>query len=246
MRFTQPSLFYTTLLSLFAVSNGASAASQTYSVTLSSSRVIYNESQSGGTTLTVKNEHEFPVLIQPSVVTEDKQKSAPFIITPPLFRLNGKQDNTLRIVYTGKAQAVEREHLYWLCVKAVPPVADEENSGTANNSTVSSNIQISVNNCIKLLYRPKALGGQTQDNLAKGLNWEWREGKLQLKNTSPYYINLSSIKIDGVIVPDLSYVAPFASAQFSVPKGAKVGGKVTWQSINDFGGQSTPVQALVP
>jgi P pilus assembly chaperone PapD len=245
VQFIQPSMLSTALLSLLVVSNGVSAASQTYSVTLNSSRVIYKETQSSGTTITVKNEHDFPVLIQPSVVTEDKQMLAPFIITPPLFRLDGKQDNTLRIVYTGKAHAADREHLYWLCVKAIPPVS-EDDSGTGNNNAVGSNIQISVNNCIKLLYRPKALGTQDQGSLAKGLNWEWREGKLQLKNMSPYYINLSSIMIDGFVVPDVSYVSPFSSAQFSVPKGAKVGGKVTWQSINDFGGQSTPVQALTP
>ncbi|UAN56619.1 molecular chaperone [Serratia sp. JSRIV004] len=244
MRFTQPSLFSTTLLSLFAISNVAISASQTYSVTLNSSRVIYKESQKGGSTITVKNEHDFPILIQPTVIAEDKKASAPFAVTPPLFRLNGKQDNTLRIVYIGKTQAAEREHLYWLCVKAIPPV-EEDDDNAAKNDAVSSNIQISVNNCIKLLYRPKNLGGQNQDSLAKGLDWEWREGKLQLKNTSPYYVNFSSIKIDGVIVPDVSYVAPFASAQFSLPEGAKVGGKVTWQSINDFGGQSVPADAVI-
>lgn len=244
MRYIQTSLFSTALLSLFVISSELNAAGQAYSVTLNSSRVIYKENQKGGATITVKNEHDFPVLIQPTAVTEDKQKSAPFVITPPLFRLNGKQDNTLRIVYTGKALATDREHLYWLCVKAVPPIEDES-SDAGNGNTVGSSIQISVNNCIKLLYRPKALGIQTQDSLERELSWEWREGKLQIKNASAYYINLSTITIDGITMSDVSYVSPFASKLFSLPKGAKVGGVVTWQYINDFGGQSTPIKAIV-
>ncbi|MDI8993129.1 fimbria/pilus periplasmic chaperone, partial [Salmonella enterica subsp. enterica serovar Anatum] len=39
---------------------------------------------------------------------------APFMVTPPLFRLNGGQKNVLRIIRTGGNLPEDRESLYWL------------------------------------------------------------------------------------------------------------------------------------
>jgi len=45
---------------------------------------------------------------------------APFLITPPLFRLDAKEDNVLRVVRTGGNLPGDRESLYWLNIKPFP------------------------------------------------------------------------------------------------------------------------------
>jgi P pilus assembly chaperone PapD len=52
---------------------------------------------------------------------------APFIITPPLYRLDGGQKNIERIVMTGSLPQ-EQESLFWLNIKAIPSASKQMNS----------------------------------------------------------------------------------------------------------------------
>ncbi len=51
---------------------------------------------------------------------------APFLITPPLFRLDAKQENVLRIIRTGGNLPADRESLFWLNIKSIPSSARNE------------------------------------------------------------------------------------------------------------------------
>ena len=46
---------------------------------------------------------------------------APFLITPPLFRMDAQKEQSLRIVYTHDQLPADRESLFWLNVLEVPP-----------------------------------------------------------------------------------------------------------------------------
>ncbi|WP_150149569.1 fimbria/pilus periplasmic chaperone, partial [Enterobacter bugandensis] len=48
----------------------------------------------------------------------------PFIVTPPLFRINPGVENILRIVRTGGSLPEDRESVFWLNVKSIPATAD--------------------------------------------------------------------------------------------------------------------------
>ena len=78
---------------------------------------------------------------------------APFTVTPPLFRLNGGKENTLRVVKTAQALPEDRESVFWLSVKTVPPEAE----GKGNH------LQIAVRTRIKLFYRPASLVGLPEE-----------------------------------------------------------------------------------
>ncbi len=70
--------------------------------------------------------------------------------TPPLFRLEGKQQNTVRLFSNGNVNApTDRESMYYFNVMAIPPADDAK----ANNNT----IQLAVRHRMRLVYRPKAL-----------------------------------------------------------------------------------------
>ncbi|OPJ90833.1 hypothetical protein B1H39_23800 [Serratia marcescens] len=211
---------------------------QSFSVKLGASRVIFDPA-SNGTTLTVTNPQDYPMLVQSQTFAEDMKNKAPFVVTPPLMRLDGQQQSRLRIIRAGGAFAEDQESLQWLCVKGIPPKADDEwakSEGGDSAKKVSLNLQVSINNCIKLLVRPASLKG-SPDDAAALINWKIRDGKLEGTNNSAFYMNLSSLTVGGQKIGSAGYIPPFSSKKFeSINKG--VGGSVQWKIINDYGGES--------
>ncbi|WP_238493690.1 fimbria/pilus periplasmic chaperone [Pantoea ananatis] len=95
------------------------------------------------------------MLVQSTVTGEDRKTPAPFLVTPPLFRIEANQQSRLRIIRTGGSLPQTREGLYWLCVKALPPSGDA--SGHASGVSMTVNMAISM--CDKLIFRPSGRGG---------------------------------------------------------------------------------------
>ena len=225
-----------------AVPADTETSTQSFSVRLGASRVIYNPA-SAGQTLTVTNPQDYPVLIQSRVLGADRKTLAPFVVTPPLMRLDGQQSSRLRIVRTGGSFAPDRESLQLLCVKGIPP--KEGDAWAKEDETVgkkvSLNVQLSINNCIKLLVRPDAVKGHPDDPQYR-LKWQHQNNKLRAINDSPFYMNLSALKMNGKDVSDMTYVAPFSAQEFTVPSGKNTG-KVEWKLVNDYGGESALYQA---
>ncbi|EDS3841758.1 fimbria/pilus periplasmic chaperone [Citrobacter portucalensis] len=221
-------------------------SSQEFGVKLSATRVIYAP-DSVGQTLSISSPQDYPMLVQSRVFAEDMKSKAPFVVTPPLFRLDGQQQTNLRIVRTGGDFAKDRESLQWLCVKGIPPKADDlwakdkEGKSTVNK-TISLNLQVSVDNCIKLFVRPESIKGHP-DDVASSLSWFRQGTRLKAVNDTPFYMNLSSLKVGGVDIPDVHYISPFSSYTFSLPK--SVSGKVSWTIVTDYGGVSNVYQADV-
>lgn len=103
-------------MTLFAIINVANAG-----VVVGGTRVIYDGNKKEAS-VAVNNPDTTPYLIQSWIDTQNKGSDAgkiPFIITPPLYRLEGGQKNVERIVLTG-ALPQNQESLYWLNIKAIP------------------------------------------------------------------------------------------------------------------------------
>lgn len=212
-------------------------SSQTFSLHLGATRVIYDPASSGAT-LTVLNDHEYPILVQSEVLAENQKDRAPFVVTPPLFRLDGLQSSRLRIVRTGGTFAEDRESLQWLCVKGIPPKEDDkwaEDAKGKKADRVSLQVQFSVSSCIKLLIRPSAVKGHP-DDVAGKVEWHKAGNKLTGNNPTPFYINLQELKVGGKAVRNLHYIPPYSSYEYELPAGAS--GKVQWKVITDYGGTS--------
>lgn len=217
---------------------------ESFGVQLSTSRVIYrNDVES----MAVLNEQNYPMLVHSSVVAEDKISPAPFVVTPPLFRLEGKQQSRLRIVRSGEAVARDRETLQWLCVMGIPPKAndvwaqDQEGKSAAPSKSVALNVQVSINQCIKLLERPASVQGQAGD-VASSLVWSQQLGKLTVNNPTPFFMDVRSVKVGSTAVDTPDYVSPFSSHSYPLPKGA-AGRQIEWQVVDDHGGLSQAYRA---
>lgn len=224
-----------------AIEPSPETTSKIFSLHLGATRVVYDP-DSSGESLTVINDQNYPMLVQSEVLAEDQKSRAPFVVTPPLFRLDGLQSSRLRIVRTGGIFPSDRESLQWVCIKGIPPKAEDKWAEDGNKRTlankVSLQVQFSVRSCIKLFVRPSTLKGHP-DDIASQLEWKKSGGELMGINPTPFFINLSELKVAGEEVKEHHYIAPFSSYKYMLPVGA-VGnvGKVQWQVITDYGGKS--------
>lgn len=222
------------------------SSTQPFSLKLMQSRVIVDP-ESNGTSLRIHNEQSYPMLVQSSALNEDMKTKAPFMITPPLFRLDANQQTRLRIVRTGGKYPDDRETLHWLCVKGIPPKAEDswaegKNGKTKTPDKISLNVQLAVNNCIKLLVRPKSVQGQPSESAAS-ITWQRLDKVLKAENPTPFYMNLGSLKVNGKDTEMLHYLPPFSSYDFKLPSGSA--DKVQWTVLDDHGGISKPFEAVL-
>ena len=159
-------------------------------------------------------------------------EKAPFIITPPLYRLDQGQQNVMRIVRAG-ILADNKESMYWLNIKSIPSAEKKENT-----------LQVAVKTRIKLIYRPESLKGVSPESQADKLTWQKTGNDIQVNNPTNYYMNFNEINVSGKKVPDVTYVAPGSTAHFTLPAGVNAG-PVTFKIINDYGGIGKTHQASI-
>ncbi|MHA0998960.1 fimbrial biogenesis chaperone [Leclercia pneumoniae] len=198
-------------------------ASVNAGVNIGGTRVIYDGGKKEAA-LSVSNPDNVPYLIQSWLDNPDKTAGkVPFIITPPLYRLDRGQENVMRIVRAGNLPD-DKESMYWLNIKAIPAAEKKANS-----------LQIAIKTRIKLIYRPVGLRDKGAENFANDLVWRIAGGQILVSNSSHYYINFNQITVAGKNVPEPTYVAPGASAAFALPAGVNTG-PVTFKLINDYGG----------
>jgi len=207
----------TGLLALFCASSVCAG------VNIGGTRVIYDGGKKEAA-IGVSNPDSVPYLIQSWFDNPDNSSGKiPFVITPPLYRLDRGQENTMRIVRAGSVPD-NKESMFWLNIKAIPAAERKANS-----------LQIAVKTRIKLIYRPASLKRKNPEDFADQLKWTRSSNNISVSNSGNYYMNFNEITVAGKKVPEPTYVAPGASATFSLPAGVS-SGPVTFKLINDFGG----------
>lgn len=196
-------------------------------VIIEGTRLIYQADKKEAS-LGISNPDNLDYLVQSWVERADHTRdNAPFLITPPLFRLDARQDNVLRVVRTGGTLPDDRESLYWLNIKSIPSSAHQENNNT---------LQIAIKTRIKLIYRPAGMSGKP-DEVGDRLRWHKQGNNLVVDNPTPFYMNFQSIAVGGKNLASVSWVAPDSEAHFAVPGGIS-GKTVSWKIINDYGAVS--------
>lgn len=199
-------------------------------VVIGGTRVIFDGGKKEAS-ISVNNVDATPYLIQSWVdMPEGNANKAPFIVTPPLYRLNGGQQNIERILFSGSLPQ-DKESLFWLNIKAIPSATKQANA-----------LQIAVKTRIKLIYRPAGLKASTPEEQANKLTWSRSGNKLQVTNPTPYVINFNEISIGGKKLEDVTWVDPGKVAIFSLPPGA-AGNQIIFKVINDYGSPGITHQA---
>lgn len=209
-----------TLLTALIITPGLAQAG----LIVGGTRLIYDGSKKESS-INVSNPDQAPYLVQSWVEPEiNRAEKTPFVITPPLFRLDGGQENVLRVVRAGGNLPQDRESLYWLNIKSIPSIEKDQGKNL---------LQIAVKTRIKLIYRPEGLTGSAEV-LTQKLSWQRRGNRLEVSNPTSFYMNFQSVTVAGKELEDARYIAPQSSAIFELPSGA--GNSVSWKIINDYGG----------
>lgn len=220
------------------------AAQANAAAVLSGTRIIYPAEQRE-VTLKLSNEGSGPVLVQSWLDDGDPnatpdQVNVPFTLTPPLFRLDPKKGQTLRIIYTQDPLPQDRESLFWLNALEVPPRASNAPGG-------ANSLQLAVRTRIKLFFRPKGLPGSASE-AASQVRWRFvktpkGDYALAVNNPTPYHITFSKVRVhvrgrdyvneEGAMVP------PNADLQLDIGQirviDSEIPTAVRYTTVNDYG-----------
>ncbi|URO01055.1 fimbria/pilus periplasmic chaperone [Leclercia adecarboxylata] len=209
-----------TLLASLLVVTGMSAAQA--GIIIGGTRLVFDGSKKEAS-INVNNPDQSPYLVQSWIeAAGNSTQKPPFIITPPLYRLDKGQQNVERVVLTGKLPQ-DRESLFWLNIKSIPSATTVENS-----------LQIAVKTRIKLIYRPAGLKRSTPEEQADKLTWRRRGDKIEIANPTDYVMNFNEITVGGKKVPDVTWILPRSQTVINLP-GQITTGAVVFKLINDFG-----------
>lgn len=241
----------TVCLVLLACAAGAAQAS----VTLGGTRVVYPSNEKE-VTVSLLNEGPRPVLVQVWMDTGDPDATpdnikTPFVIRPPIFRMDPGRGQAVRIAYTGEPLPTHQETMYWFNALEVPPKATDAGEG--------NRLQFAFRTRVKFIFRPDGLPGAAPGAFRE-LRWAWvqtPDGRhsLQVSNPTPYYINFAQVGllVDGKrrLLEQGGMVAPNASATFSLdalqfssrPSGDV---KASFDVIDDNGEAREQEAVLVP
>lgn len=203
-----------------------------FSVELGSSRIIFNGNKKT-TSVSVLNKQPYPFLAQSSSVKEDSKTQGSYIITPPVIRLEPNQKSNLVIRLIKSEFPDDRESMERICVKGIPPKDNLEKENISKPEVV---VQLSMNTCIKIFYRPYGIK-EYPEQYYSTVKWSLSDGYYIAKNTSPFYINFNTVKQNGKTIAGFDYVPPFGQKRV---KAFSKGGDIEWNVITDIGG-ITPV-----
>ncbi|WP_236548173.1 fimbrial biogenesis chaperone [Photorhabdus hindustanensis] len=205
---------------------------------IDATRIIYRADSYAATALLRNSSKEAVYLMQVTVSSiPDGSKTAPFLVTPPLFRMEPGSQNQVRIIKTGQALPADRESLFWFTAQAIPLSTQSNN---LSGKQISGGVQV-LANTIKLMYRPSGLPVAPEKGFG-ALRFKTTAEGITITNPSPYYITFTSLKVGGQELMTKqqkeNMVSPF-STLFLPLKGVHYPAKVSWTVINDLGGGST-------
>ncbi len=209
------------------------------------SRVVLMEEKRGGASVAVVNNTDNVYLMQsriqaadiPSGMPVDTAKGAPpppFVVLPPLQRIEAHGELPLRIMVTPDNRLpTDRESVFFLTTKAIPSVSPMK----AAADDKGGRVVLALANSIKLFYRPTGLKDNALGEASKQLTVQQADNAVRITNPSPYYITFASLSVNGkALNADVlrRMVPPRSSQTYPLPAGI-TGGDVRWRVIDEYG-----------
>ncbi len=212
------------------------------SVLIAGTRVVF-PAQDGEVTVRLTNDNAHPALVEAWIDNGDPKSTpdkvnVPFLITPPLFRMEAHKDQSLRIISTPAPLPTDRESLFWLNVLEIPPKPSGEEAAGKNL------LQFAVRSRLKLFYRPAQLTGDAQ-KAPEEVTWKAvADGDgyaLEVRNPTPYHVTIIKLSLDvggKSYSADPGMVDPRGTLRLKVKGLAAapaMGTSVTYDIVNDYG-----------
>lgn len=193
-------------------------------LTVTGTRFIY-PAQARSLTIRTSNSGETPILVQTWLDQEQAQARTdpsklpvPFVLTPPVYRLDAGERKALELRYTGEPLPRDRESAFWINFLEIPSL----------RLSRRNQLQLSFRLRMKVLFRPPELQGDPREAPAQ-VAWKYRRmgdvaapWLLEAHNPTPFHVSLARLelpaaagvqRLDGLTLP------PYATARFALPAG---------------------------
>lgn len=194
------------------------------SVTMMGSRIIY-PSDAPSMNVEFSNKDLFPYVVQTWLDDGDNESTpvtgkAPFIASPAIFKIASNNGQVLRISYTGqKNLPQDRESLFYFNFLQIPPV-----NAAGEDSQQKNKMLVMLKNRIKVFYRPVDIAqkiGQLAEHISVTSSVKAAGTTLQIKNNSPFYLSIASVKIKNknkIYSQPADMLAPFSQGNVEFKK----------------------------
>jgi P pilus assembly chaperone PapD len=192
-------------------------------------RIIFNASAKSVSVRLINQSKTDPYLAQSWIEDKEGKKTREFISpVPPLLRIEPEEQAQVRLMAQQNLSRLpaDRESLFYYNMREIPPKAEQKNV-----------MQIAMQSRLKLFWRPKAI--ELKEGQFVPLDKvviSRASGTLQFKNSSPYYITVGYIGLNGkTLLPGAESVMiePFGQASQSL---AKLPAEFQVGYISDYGG----------
>lgn len=216
-------------------------------VVVEGTRIIFDGGKKEQVARINNKDETIPALIQVWVddgidVNNINNPKIPFIITPPITRIEPGKGQSIRIVYNGMTLPQDKESAFYFNVLEIPQESEASKSA-------AQRLDVAFKTRIKLFYRPESLRKSSVSDETGKIKWSVVDvpGKgtgLKAENPSPLYISVAAVntKINGKeVVLDGDMIPPMSSAVYTqTGDSQKLSGTIsefTFVILNDFGGQ---------
>ena len=229
--------FYKTCLLALLIPFSAANAE----IIIHGTRAVY-PSDAREITLQVTNTGKSPALVQAWIDEGDAkatpdQSKAPFIITPPITRVEAEKGQYLRITSLPTANTLSKtqETLFWLNVLDIPPKPSTKDKAAAPDNF----LQLAIRSRIKFFYRPSGI----KEDVAlapEKIQWSSQGNNLLIKNPTPFHITITTITQEHLgkkvnILSEGIMLVPFSEQKIAL-KNSNIK-DMTFTTINDYGGR---------
>ncbi|UGB45832.1 molecular chaperone [Frateuria edaphi] len=223
------------------------------SVVIGGTRVVF-PARDGEVTVRLSNDSAQPALVEAWIDRGDPHSTpdkvdVPFLITPPLFRMEPHKDQSLRIIATQANLPADRESLFWLNVLEIPPKPKGAEFAGKNL------LQFAIRSRLKFFYRPANLPGDLAKAPAE-LTWkavpDGAGYALEVHNPTAYHITVIKASLDIAGKPysaDTGMVDPLGTLRLPVTgltKAPATGTPVAYDIVNDYGAAAPYQGSIAP
>ncbi|HCR4019238.1 TPA: molecular chaperone, partial [Morganella morganii] len=202
------------------------------SVIMTGTRVIFS-SVSTEKIIQLKNPDSQPYVIQLQLTTADNKPdpSAPFVLVPPVFRMEPHTGQSVRLIANKTENLPEnKESVFYLNFTQLP----------ALKATEQNRLVIAVTSRVKIFYRPNSLKGQVTDAY-QSVNFNLNNGVLTVHNPTGFYISIRKAVLktgnESVVIRESDMLSPQSTVQWRVPAKIKTlkGALLEMTMVNDYG-----------
>lgn len=214
------------------------------SVTITGTRIIFPGNSKDEVVRLNNKDKSSPALVQVWVddgvkVNDINNKDIPFVVTPPVSRIEPLKGQSIRLIYNGMALPQDKESIFYFNMLEIPPEGKDD---------APQRLDIAFKTRIKLFYRPAGLmksGSVNEEDklVIEQVNNAQKGTGIKVTNPTAYYFTFSEMNVNmsGKSVElNADMVAPGTSGEFYAgkPQSGSVS-EINYTLLNDYGSPHT-------